>query len=110
MDADRLRMAVQFSGDLIGRFPRPAQQHHLRMHFPISGCVMAPSQFTYLALLLRILRRSRFHLLGHLDIPPWCLSLLPYCITNEERSTNLTVPFSQENILLKGLLFLREPL
>ena len=53
------------------RFASPAQQHHLGVNFPISRRVMAPGQFAYLSFFLRILRRSRFHLLGHLCVPPW---------------------------------------
>src|SRR5947208_13056832 len=70
MDTHRLRMAIQFSGDLVGHFPCPTQQHHLGMEFPIGRRVMAPGQLTHLALLLRILRCSRFDLLGHLCAPP----------------------------------------
>src|SRR6266568_4694950 len=86
MDADRLRMAIQLGRDLVGRLACPAQEHHLGVTFPISGRVMASSQPTHLALFLRILRRSRFHLLGHLSAPlfGWFSSL--YFSTIEERS------------------------
>src|SRR5258708_25114679 len=86
MDAYCLRMATQLGGDLVGRLACPAQQHHLGVTFPISGRVMASSQPTHLALFLRIFRRSRFHLLGHLSAPlfGWFSSL--YFSTNEERS------------------------
>jgi hypothetical protein len=69
-------MATQFGGDLVGCLACPAQLHHLRVEFPISWRVMAPSQLPHLALLLRILRRSRFHLLWHLGVPPWASSPL----------------------------------
>src|SRR5436190_18993595 len=70
MDADCLRMAIHFSGDLVGRLADPAQQHHLCVVFPIGRRVMAPGQFAHLALFLLILRCSRFDLLGHLCAPP----------------------------------------
>src|SRR5262245_44787960 len=70
MDADCLRIATQLGCNLVGRLADPAQQHHLRVEFPIGRRVMAPSQLTHLAFFLRILRRSRFHLLGHLCAPP----------------------------------------
>jgi hypothetical protein len=59
-------MATQFGGDLVGRLASPAQTYHLGVKFPISGSVMAPGQPAHQAFFLRILRRSRLHLLGHL--------------------------------------------
>jgi hypothetical protein len=56
-------MAVQFGCDLVRRFAIPAQEDYLRMKFPISGCMMASGQLAHLVFFLRILCRSRFHLL-----------------------------------------------
>src|SRR3989442_7070554 len=63
-------MATQLGGDLVGRLACPARQHHLGVKFPISGCMMAPGQLAHHAFLLLILRLSRFHLFGHLCVPP----------------------------------------
>jgi len=69
VDAHRLRMAAQLGGDLIGRLASPAREHHLGVKFPISGRVMALGQLAHHAFFLHILRRSRFHMLGHLCAP-----------------------------------------
>src|SRR5258708_424878 len=87
MDAHRLRMATQFGSDLVGRLASPAQKYHLGVKFPISGRVMALGQLAHQAFFLLILRRSRFHLLGHLSVPPVGLFSSLYFITNEERSS-----------------------
>src|SRR6266851_6937811 len=86
MDTHRLRMATQFGGDLVGRLADPAQKDHLGVTFPISGRVMAPGQLAHQAFFLLILRRSRFHLLGHLSVPPFGLFSSLYFSTIEERS------------------------
>src|SRR6266699_1020918 len=59
VDAHGLRMAIQLSGDLVGRFACPTLDHHLGVKFPISRRVMAPSQLAHQAFLLLILCRSR---------------------------------------------------
>src|SRR5947208_4676029 len=62
-------LPAQLGGDLIGRLASPAREHHLGVKFPISGRVMALGQLAHHAFFLHILRRSRFHMLGHLCAP-----------------------------------------
>src|SRR2546425_838025 len=87
MDAHRLRMATQLSRDLVGRLASPACEHHLGMKFPISGRVVAPGQLAHQAFFLRILRCSRFYMLGHLCAP--CLVSLSSRILSPMRNTVL---------------------
>src|SRR5260370_41321529 len=84
-------MVAQLSSYLVGRFASPAQKYHLGVKFPIGGSVMAPGQPAHQAFFLRILRRSRFHLFGHLSVPPFGFFSSLYFITNEERSTSGTL-------------------
>jgi hypothetical protein len=72
------------------RLADPAQQYHLRVAFPISWRVMAPGQLTYPALLLRFLRRSRFHLLAISVFLLVTCSPPSYFIINEERGSRLS--------------------
>src|SRR5260370_24391563 len=57
MDTHRFGMAVQLSRDLLGWLAGPTLQHHLGMNLPIGWGMIAPGQFTDLALFFFILVR-----------------------------------------------------
>src|SRR5258708_2786793 len=69
VDAHCLWMAAELGGDLVGGLAYPAREHHLGVKFPINGRMMALGQLAHHAFFLLILRRVRFHLLGHLCAP-----------------------------------------